>query len=65
MPRVRYTEASAERPLQSYQVMSYQVMKHAYVPEELTDAILLGLPRATAREILRSAWPGSLSMGLA
>ena len=38
VPRVRDTEASAERPLQSY-----QAMKRAHVPEELTDAILLGL----------------------
>ena len=36
--RVRDTEASPERPLQSY-----QAMKHAHVPEELTDTILLGL----------------------
>ncbi|NBB84882.1 MAG: IS256 family transposase [Bacteroidetes bacterium] len=38
VPRVRDREASAERPLQSY-----QAMKRAHVPEELTDAILLGL----------------------
>ena len=38
MPRVRDTEASAGRPLQSY-----QAMKRAHVPEELADAILLRL----------------------
>jgi len=38
VPRVRDTEVCAERPLQSY-----QAMKRAHVPEELTDAILLGL----------------------
>jgi hypothetical protein len=38
VPRVRNTEASAERPLQSY-----QAMKRAHMPEELSDAILLGL----------------------
>ena len=38
VPRVRDTEACAERPLESY-----QAMERAHVPKELTDALLLGL----------------------
>jgi len=38
VPRVRDVEASTERPLQSY-----QAMKQASVPDELVEAILLGL----------------------
>jgi len=38
VPRVRDTEASVERPLQSY-----HAMKRVHVPKELSDAILLWL----------------------
>ena len=48
MPRVRDTEASTERPLQSY-----PAIKRARVPEELTDALLLAPRKGNYEHVAR------------